>query len=175
MANLLPEEKRFAMFNSYRLRLAIVALWLFFALAFGGIILLVPSFAAVLSGLSSAKTELNIIQAGGEGISKEMNQEIVAAREQIKLLTPEEEISLSASGRLERILNHLGQGIFLRTFVAAASGLVELRGEARTRDEFIKFIQALRGDRFIARVDSPVSNLISEEGANFVIKVSFVK
>lgn len=175
MANLLPKEKRFEILNLYRVRLATVSLWLFFALVLGGLIMLIPAFTGVFSGLKDVDTESAILQAEGKDISSENNREIIMTRERLKLLSSEKESSLRASYQLERILVNLTPGISLRAFIVSGKDYVELRGQSRTREDLLRFVGALRGDRFVERVDSPVSNLVIEENAIFVIKVFFAE
>jgi hypothetical protein len=50
---------------------------------------------------------------------------------------------------------------------------LRLQGRASSRNQLLAFIEALKKDSRVARVDSPVSNLIKDRGAEFTITLTY--
>lgn len=173
MYNVLPEENQKSLKKEYILRLIAVASWFVGAIAFCGLVLLIPSYVITLQ----KKSELNLeIKQGGEAEanSSEANYTNTAKDLQEKLKTL---AVLADETRLphvffDSILKEKSKDITLDRFhyeLVGTTTTIILDGVAQTRDGLLSFKSRLEKTKLFRQVDFPIDLLVKTRNISFTM------
>lgn len=171
MINLLPAEPEQALHVAYRGRLLVVSGFLFSALLLMALIIIGVLYWSVTARSTEVAAALAKERAAST-VTTTANLETdlkLFGRKASLLSTMASSTAFAAV--IQNVLVSKTAGIALTDFSYSSSGLLRLAGVAQTRDRLLAFIDALRNDSLFASVDSPVSNLIKDRDADFVINL----
>jgi len=168
MHNLLPEQEKRVVSTDYVLRLAIVGFFGLGAVAFAGMLLLLPAY-----GYLSARAEIAATTSPSLLVEKILGEEAALrlTKEMLSLVPPEGG-NLSPSGVLLRLRASAAsiQGISLTFIGYQAAGGVSVRGVAQTRDALISFGKALKADPVLSDISVPVELLARSRDITFDLR-----
>ncbi|MCE9643850.1 hypothetical protein K8Q93_01205 [Candidatus Parcubacteria bacterium] len=168
MHNLLPEKEKSAVSTDYILRLATAGFLGLGAVAFAGILLLLPAY-----GYLSARAEIAATTSPSLLVEKILGEEAALrlTKEMLSLVPPEGG-NLSPSNVLLRLRASVAstQGINLTFIGYQAAGGVSVRGVAQTRDALIAFGKVLKADPVLSDISIPVELLAKSRDITFELR-----
>lgn len=106
----------------------------------------------------------------------DMEIKVDEANNLLTLLSQTQKSNQHVSENLNAIINNLPPEIKLSSFRYGADKpsvfKIYLTGSAQNRNALIKFVDRLKALPSFAEIESPVSNLLKEEGASFTISIT---
>ena len=175
MINLLPPENQRLVNQDYRRRVwTVIGLLL---LAFLVVVLIVTGslyreerfrLAEAQQGLETTKQTL------AEGELDKLAAAVKNTNEQLKRLAALPAAAAAPSTIIALIIRQRGAVVLSKlTYAAPAGGpaKLSLEGRAPTRQEFLRYLEALQTLPFLAQVNSPVKNLIQEKNLTFTLEL----
>lgn len=166
MINLLPYEDQKEIESERVRRFLATGLLAVSMILVAGVVLMLPAYfslalarreAIVQEALSLKGAPLERIRAVDREI-KNLNQRLALLERTLKNAPPTE--------ILKKIIEQKPQGISLEAFIIRENKIT-LTGRAAGRDNLIAFIKILEKLDAVAKVDSPVSNLLKKTDAGF--------
>jgi hypothetical protein len=175
MLNLLPHEDKFFLKREFQTRVLVVILAFLLVTLLAGFLYLIPSFL-----LSKSKT-VNALMKRKEmekAIASEtqdtIHTEVKKVREEIALLEPSPN-SVSFSHFVQQVIADRAVGIAILSFSMQKSGdgtgVLSVNGKAASRSALLSFIDRLKKEDGVTRVDSPVSNFAKNSDIDFSISI----
>lgn len=177
MSNLLPPTERRALTIERRWRLVSAIAVLFGIVAFGATALLVPSYIAARSTLTTTAQHIETTQ---KLIERQHGTyalaEIDALNERVERLMDDE--SSDPTDIIERVIAVLPNGVSLHSIQweqRATDELLDMSGSAMTRASLIAFGDGLRTTGLFTDVDIPIESLASQNDLQFRLSLILVK
>ena len=177
MVNLLPDEAVSTLRALYYRRLFGATLVAFSFIVTFSIGALLPSTVILLA--KSKTTSEQLATALARPLSREadlLTRQIKQTNDKIILLSRMRS-AFSFNAIIEHVLSHKHSGIALemlgqtRSQDKQGTTNVSLRGKARNREILLNFVHELAEDPFFAKVESPISNLISSSDIPFTLSL----
>ena len=176
MINLLPPENQYSVKQDYRRRIWATAGLLLLAFLLVILITAGSLYWLVRIRLAEAKQKLETTkQTLTENDLDKLAAEIKNTNEQLKRLNTLPAATPLPSTFIAKIIQPRGQVNLQKisySAPAAAPATINLEGRAPTRQEFLRYLAELQELPFLAKVDSPVKNLIQEK--NFIFTLSLI-
>lgn len=176
MFNLLPKIKKDIIHREYRIRLAVVGLWLLFAVFVFSSILFFPSLLLSSEKERAAQERYVALSKSLEQSGRtDMDVALNEAKSRLALLRGEapkmflyELLMLIVSAKTDRI------SLTNFSFIKAADGRHEIAisGTGENRTALLSFIKALERTELFEKVDAPISNFVKDTDINFEIRAS---
>jgi Tfp pilus assembly protein PilN len=176
MFNLLPKVNKNAIRREYRIRLAVVSLWLLFAALLISSLLLLPALLLSSEKERAAQERFAALEASAKrGDEAGFDAALRDAESRLSVLQSEAPKSLLHE-LLTRIVSSKNDRVSLTnfSFIKGADGRHEIAvsGAAKSREALRSFIQALERTNAFSRVDAPISNFVKDTDINFEIRAS---
>lgn len=176
MFNLLPQAEKKALRREYRIRLAVVSLWLLFAVCAISSVLLLPSFL-----LSSEKEKA--ARQRFEALSRSIERQSVADLDAVLQKTKSRLTLLSGEAPklflyelLTLIVSAKTNQISLTNFylIGPVEGKREIAiaGVSKDRSALTSFIKALERTGPFEKVEAPISNFAKDTDIDFEVRAS---
>lgn len=178
MINLLPKEEKEVLAKDYLFRKIVVAEFVVIILLLVSLVILVASY---YSTLAEGKSNKNLFEEAKKDSEGELLGQLQATGQDIKLklgffsrYNPPEKLLAET---LEDIVSMRSLGISISNFSflrEEKGNKVTVKGEAKTRNSLLGFIERVKGLRFVSSVNSPVSNLIKENDIAFTLEINLI-
>ncbi|MFZ1626270.1 MAG: PilN domain-containing protein [Candidatus Moraniibacteriota bacterium] len=176
LLNVLPEEKKESLVRKFRYRFFIWQTTLVF--------LLELYYIAILGGIFTILTYQTKVNNDTLVVFEQVNEEakkLASYQEEFKRINAEAESvaryqrsHLHWSALLALLQKLTPDGVILVELLTK-DYTVSLSGQAKTRDQFLRFEAALKGDECVSDVRVPISNLFSQVAVNFQIDFNLKK
>lgn len=174
MFNLLPKTEKEAIRRQYRLRLAVIILWLSFGTFLIASVLLIPSYL-----LSSQKEKS--ARARFEALSKAVEQESAAELDKVLLdaktrlaLLSDKPPKVYLHELLVQVVSQKGNNISLSGFSFADSTEgkrgIDISGVAKDRTALLSFVKSLERTGLFEKVEVPISNFAKNTDIGFTVR-----
>jgi len=170
---LLPQEHRGNLLRQYRLRLAIIALFLFSGSIFIALILLVPSYFLVKVDKNGILQEKLVVEKSiNEEGDKDIEKALAELKSDILILNT---VDQNPSSLISFILEKKSKGVHLNEFAYKyfpEESTLSVSGRADSRKELIAFSKKLELNPQFKEVDLPISNLAKDSNIPFTINIT---
>lgn len=176
MFNLLPKTEKETIRREYRVRLAVVCLWLSFAVFIAASILLFPSFLLSSDKEKTAQEHFETLSKSvGRSNAAELDATLRDAKSRLALLSRaspkmflHELLTLIVSIKTDRI------SLTRFAFVSPAEGKreVDIVGVGKDRAALTAFIKALERTGLFEKVEVPISNFAKDTDIDFSVRAS---
>jgi|SRR3989344_26104 len=180
MSGLLPENyiKAFKTEKIFRICLAVI-LFVSLVLVFG-IALLVPSYFTLKFSLDDTLRQLDTQELSIERRNAEnLERQILSLNSMLSDYNRNELRKFSFSNLLSNFINSSVEGIKINAidFDKNQNGIffIRLSGEAAMRNDIISYVGVLKNLKEVSEVRSPVSNLLKDAKAPFIIEIDIKK
>ncbi|HEY4506143.1 MAG TPA: hypothetical protein VJJ24_01705 [Candidatus Paceibacterota bacterium] len=171
MANVLPQEEKATLYKAYQRRVLVLSLGLLSALVLASIVMLIPSLVIFSVKKETVTKQLEFLKQSEQvKVTGDAIEEIKLTRERVKLLSADKTIPMSV--RLNEVISKRPAGIFVDSIIIPSPLLIEIRGEAKTREDMLSFVKLLEESSYVEKVDSPISNLINSQDGQFLVRIS---
>lgn len=173
MVNLVSENYRQELITSYKKRRLAVALFLLLLLFLIGVVLL-STFLAMLY-LENRELKNLIADRQEEIVASGLSDFRELARKtnaQTKLIVDQSTLGILPTEAITKINSLKTSGITIKSFSFTSESKtrafsVAINGQATSRSQLVEFIEQLKKDPMIKKVNAPVSNLIKDINNNF--------
>lgn len=178
MFNLLPKAEKEAIRRAYRIRLAIVILWLSFATLIVASALLLPSFLLSSQKEKAAEQRFKTLSKSvARGNVSDLNTLLSDAQSRLQLLSHNApEVFLYEM--LMRVVPVKGGAVSLSgisfTTVEGKSRHIDITGVAKNRAALLAYVRALERLGLFEKVDVPISNFAKDADINFSLRASSI-
>ncbi|MEK7643384.1 MAG: hypothetical protein AAB372_02975 [Patescibacteria group bacterium] len=173
--NLLPDSyKKELRYEAWRRYVVTFGLY-FGVVALAGDLLLLPSFFALTFRFDAKQDYLSSIQKSQE--FKELDEtgkRLGKVNTLLRNVAGYGKDTLPVMRSLEEIINKVGSDIHLTSIEldraqvdGKPGGVIKLSGIANTRSSFLSFFDALKAHPKVKSYDSPVTNILKEQNADF--------
>ncbi len=178
MINLLPyDEKEKAL--KERLRRAIVVFSLALAsILLIGIILMLPAYFYLFFQKQGVERQLQgAEQEADKSETEALKKEVAGINSKLSILDNAGKSSKPVAGLFSKVLRAMPEGVSVKSISYSASkgqapGSMALDGKADTRDAFILFKKNIEESGDFSKIESPVSNLLSEKDVDFSLTLT---
>jgi len=177
LTNLLPPERARTLARDYRLRLAVVVVWLLTGLVLAAAALLVPTYVLLTKSISAKEVRLANIESTLSSVDEEgLSARLATLSSAAALLVALGRTPL-ASAAINAALAVPRPGVTLSnfTYVPAAGtnpGTLAISGHAATRDALRNYQLALQSAAFARSAVLPVSAYASDADIAFTVTVT---
>jgi len=177
MANLLPVAEKKKIRKEYRIRLGIVAMFLFAGLVVVAIVLLTPSYilssfkySSAFSQLEIEKKKISDAAAGLDPIkeAKDINAKLIVLEREGSLMPLSYDIFTT-------IVGHKPQNVKINAIFydrENMDGRISINGLSKDRETLLSFLKSLEGENMFDRVELPISSFVEGEDIEFSIRIS---
>jgi len=175
MINLLPWSKQKQIQREYLYRVLVLGV----ILTVVALVLLVVVFGTFDFILSSEEKQL-MSRRGMEEISLEVKDNIAVVgdlEKKLAILSRDRKPGPAFSEIILLALQDKGVGVAIKevTVTNQEDTKLEVRGVAKTRENFVNYLNVLENTEMFASVDSPISNLSKSTNINFSISIVIKK
>jgi len=170
MSNLIPQNEKKEIYKVYKWRVATSFLGAFFVLIIVLIGVTAPSYLVFYNKNKSLEVSIAALESGERGVGVKTDiEEIKKVNTQLSVLESVVNKEEGIADSLEDILLHKEKNISIKSINSNDGETFEIRGSANDRDGLLVFIQSLEDSSKIKNVESPISNLLAEKDAEFLI------
>lgn len=176
MFNLLPKTKKEIIRREYRVRLAVVYLWLLFAALVISSLLLLPSLFLSSANERAAQLRFDtLLKSLESGNAADIDAILIDTKSQLALLESRnpkvflyELLMLIASAQTDRL------SLTGLSFGAPTEGKrdIDIAGIAQNRSVLLSFAQTLEQTGLFEKVEVPISNFAKDTDINFNVRAS---
>lgn len=177
MANLLPIEEKNKIKKEYRMRLAVVAMFLLSGLIVVSIVLLAPSYILSSVKYKSATTRLEAekkkISDSADGLDPIKIAKKVNAN--LKILGQESSMMPLSYDVFTTVVGHKPESVKIKSIFydrEKDAGRVSVVGVSKDRKTLLLFLQSLESEKMFNSVELPISSFVEGEDIEFTIRIT---
>ena len=163
MINLLPKERKIKTRREYNLRAVAVFLVAFATMLVIGAMMLLPAIVNVYLSRFQAEEDLRVANELLSGPEKRLpEKDVTEFNRKLSLLKPVVVSGPEASILIASLIARRPPLVHVSSFsyLHDQKNTAELFGDAPTRATLLSFVDILRANPFVEKVDSPISNII---------------